>query len=212
MTDMDRFTEQNDLKTTKLPKAVEITRAKIPLSGRFFCVAHGNDWLVRNIYGCVIVYEADSNGGYTGDVCSAVFVWIYVCFAKNGTLGAKKCGYPNKRSKVQEYTGAIVLIMGHLLEIIFLYGLLGRSAQMAKDITVLYMLIVLWNMAVSIKWWRIHREHFSYTGKWYLAVEVVFIFLLGTFLENPRFRLLAVILGGRPVDTPYVVWLFGAAQ
>ena len=85
--------------------------------------------------------------------------------------------------------------MGHLLEIIFLYGLLGRSAQMAKDITVLYMSIVLWNMAVSIKWWRIHREHFSYTGKWYLAVEVVFIFLLGTFLENPRFRLLAAILG-----------------
>ena len=28
-----------------------------------------------------------------------------------------------------------------------------------------------------------------------MAVEVVFIFLLGTFLENPRFRLLAVILG-----------------
>ena len=42
-------------------------------------------------------------------------------------------------AKYQEYTGAIVLIMGHLLEIIFLYGLLGRSAQMAKDITVLYM-------------------------------------------------------------------------
>lgn len=100
MTDMDRFTEQNDLKTTKLPKAVEITRAKISLSGRFFCVAHGNDWLVRNIYGCVIVYEADSNGGYTGDAYSAVFVWIYVCFAKNGTLGAKKCGHQNKRSKV----------------------------------------------------------------------------------------------------------------
>lgn len=114
-------------------------------------------------------------------------------------------------AKYQEYTGAIILIMGHLLEIIFLYGLLGRSAQMAKDITVLYMSIVLWNMAVSIKWWRIHREHFSYTGKWYLAVGSCIYIFVGNILRESTFSTFGSDFGSRPVDAPYVVWLFGAA-
>ena len=195
MTDMDRFTEQNDLKTTKLQKLWRSPEQRYRYLEDFFVLLMEMiGWC--GIYMAVLLYTKRTA---TEDILGMLTVPFLYGFTyalqRMELLVQRNVDTRTNGAKYQEYTGAIILIMGHLLEIIFLYGLLGRSAQMAKDITVLYMSIVLWNMAVSIKWWRIHREHFSYTGKWYLAVEVVFIFLLGTFLENPRFRLLAVILG-----------------
>ena len=195
MTDMDRFTEQNDLKTTKLQKLWRSPEQRYRYLEDFFVLLMEMiGWC--GIYMAVLLYTRRTA---TEDILGMLTVPFLYGFTyalqRIELLVQRNVDTRTNGAKYQEYTGAIVLIMGHLLEIILLYGLLGRSAQMAKDITVLYMLIVLWNMAVSIKWWRIHREHFSYTGKWYLAVEVVFIFLLGTFLENSRFRLLAVILG-----------------
>ena len=195
MTDMDCFTEQNDLKTTKLQKLWRSPEQRYRYLEDFFVLLMEMiGWC--GIYMAVLLYTKRTA---TEDILGMLTVPFLYGFTyalqRIELLVQRNVDTRTNGAKYQEYTGAIVLIIGHLLEIIFLYGLLGRSAQMAKDITVLYMSIVLWNMAVSIKWWRIHREHFSYTGKWYLAVEVVFIFLLGTFLENPRFRLLAVILG-----------------
>ena len=190
---------------------MEITRAKIPLSGRFFCVAHGNDWLVRNIYGYVIVYEADSNGGYTGDVCSAVFVWIYVCFAKNGTLGAKKCGHPNKRSKVSgihrcycPYNGT--LVRNYLpLWIAWQIGADGKRYHCSLYVD-RFMEYGCFDQMVADtqRAFQLYRE-MVFGGR-----SCIYIFV-GNILRESTFSTFGSDFGSRPVDAPYVVWLFGAA-
>ena len=191
---------------------MEITRAKIPLSGRFFCVAHGNDWLVRNIYGCVIVYEADSNGGYTGDAYSAVFVWIYVCFAKNRTLGAKKCGHPNKRSKVSgiyrcycPYNGT--LVRNYLpLWIAWQIGADGKRYHCPLYVD-RFMEYGCFDQMVADtqRAFQLYRE-MVFGGR-----SCIYIFVGNIFRES-TLSTFGSDFGSRPIDTPYVVWLFGAAQ
>ena len=157
MTDMDRFMEQNDLKTTKLQKLWRSPEQRYRYLEDFFVLLMEMiGWC--GIYMAVLLYTKRTA---TEDILGMLTVPFLYGFTyalqRIELLVQRNVDTRTNGAKYQEYTGAIVLIMGYLLEIIFLYGLLGRSAQMAKDITVLYMSIVLWNMAVSIKWWRIHR-------------------------------------------------------
>lgn len=114
-------------------------------------------------------------------------------------------------AKYQEYTGAIVLIIGHLLEIIFLYGLLADRADGKRYHCPLYVDRFMeygcfdQMVADTQRAFQLYRE-MVFGGR-----SCIYIFV-GNILRESTFSTFGSDFGSRPVDTPYVVWLFGAAQ
>lgn len=132
MTDMDCFTEQNDLKTTKLQKLWRSPEQRYRYLEDFFVLLMEMiGWC--GIYMAVLLYTKRTA---TEDILGMLTVPFLYGFTyalqRIELLVQRNVDTRTNGAKYQEYTGAIVLIIGHLLEIIFLYGLLGRSAQWQK--------------------------------------------------------------------------------
>ena len=209
MTDMDRFTEQNDLKTTKLQKLWRSPEQRYRYLEDFFVLLMEMiGWC--GIYMAVLLYTKRTA---TEDILGmlTVFVWIYVCFAKNGTLGAKKCGHQNKRSKVSgiyrcyyPYNGT--LVRNYLpLWIAWQIGADGKRYHCPLYVD-RFMEYGCFDQMVADtqRAFQLYRE-MVFGGR-----SCIYIFV-GNILRESTFSTFGSDFGSRPVDAPYVVWLFGAA-
>ena len=206
MTDMDRFMEQNDLKTTKLQKLWRSPEQRYRYLEDFFVLLMEMiGWC--GIYMAVLLYTKRTA---TEDILGMLAVPFLYGFTyalqRIELLAQRNVDTRTNGAKYQEYTGAIVLIMGHLLEIIFLYGLLGKRYHCPLYVD-RFMEYGCFDQMVADtqRAFQLYRE-MVFGGR-----SCIYIFV-GNILRESTLSTFGSDFGSRPVDTPYVVWLFGAAQ
>ena len=206
MTDMDCFTEQNDLKTTKLQKLWRSPEQRYRYLEDFFVLLMEMiGWC--GIYMAVLLYTKRTA---TEDILGMLTVPFLYGFTyalqRIELLVQRNVDTRTNGAKYQEYTGAIVLIIGHLLEIIFLYGLLGKRYHCPLYVD-RFMEYGCFDQMVADtqRAFQLYRE-MVFGGR-----SCIYIFV-GNILRESTFSTFGSDFGSRPVDTPYVVWLFGAAQ
>lgn len=87
------------------------------------------------------------------------------------------------------------VILGHLLLCLPVFGIMARSSQIAPEITTFYLAVALGCLIGAVFHYRRGQEYICYTGKWYLAVEVVVIFFWGVFNKNTDIKNIGIIVG-----------------
>lgn len=87
------------------------------------------------------------------------------------------------------------VILGHLILCLPIFGIMARSSQIAPEVTTVYLAVALGCLIGSILHYRRGQEYICYTGKWYLAVEVVVIFFWGVFTKNTDIKNIGMIVG-----------------
>ena len=120
MTDMDCFTEQNDLKTTKLQKLWRSPEQRYRYLEDFFVLLMEMiGWC--GIYMAVLLYTKRTATEDILGMFAVPFLYGFTyALQRIELLVQRNVDTRTNGAKYQEYTGAIVLIIGHLLENIFL--------------------------------------------------------------------------------------------
>lgn len=176
LADLDKFTEENDFTDHALKRAWKdpSTRYHI-LEDMSVLLMELVGWL--GIYLSVLYYIGQTE---TEDVLGLLALPVFYAVS-----------YAVRRL----VTALWGVLLGHALLALPVIGIMARSAQIAPEITTFYLAVVIGCFIGAIAHYRRGQVYMSYTGKWYLAIEVVVIFFWGVFTKNTELKNIGMIFG-----------------